>query len=322
MKRRELILAVGALAVAPSLRAQSARKPVRVGVLSSTSPESRSVFWDAFKDEMVKLGWVEGRDLSYVYRYTRGDPTRFGALAAELVAEQPDLIYASTPGAAVAAKRATRDIPIVFGFVGDPVGQGLVASLAKPGGNATGMASLANEVSSKYLELLREVRPQLRRAAVLLASDVTAPTIDRYERAGRTLGIELEFVRIGEPKEFSQAFESIARKRPEGVVVAAVALVTERRQVTERIASLRIPAIYVITEFVSDGGLMSYSAELSDNLRRAAGYVDRILKGAKPADLPVEQPRSFELVVNLKAAKAQGITIPQALLIRATRTIE
>lgn len=315
-------LALAALASPMLLHAQPARKPVRIGVLSSTTPEARSVFWDAFRDEMVKLGWAEGRDLSYVYRYTRGDPTRFDALAAELVAEKPDLIFAASQGASVAAKRATRDIPIVFGFVADPVGAGLVASLAKPGGNVTGLSNLAIEVSSKYLELLREVQPATRRVAVLLPKEGSARSTEAFERASRALGIEVDLVRIGDAREFGKAFELMARKRPDGVVVAAGVLLSARRQVTERLASLRVPAIYLVTEFVSDGGLMSYSAELVDNLRRAAGYVDRILKGAKPADLPVEQPRSFELVINLKAAREQGIKIPQSLLIRATRVIE
>lgn len=323
MNRRLIFqLALAALASPALLHAQPSRKPARVGVLSSTAPETRSVFWDAFRNEMAKLGWTEGRDLAYVYRYARGDQSRFDTLSAELVAEKPDLIFATTGNAAVAVKRATRDIPIVFGFVGDPVGAGLVASLAKPGGNATGMASLGIEVSSKYLQLLKEVRPQLRRVAVLLAGDASARTIDGYERAGRTLGIDLDLVKIDDPKDFGRAFESIARKRPEGVVVAAGLLVIERRMVSERVASLRVPAIYPITEFVSAGGLMSYSAELADNLRRAAGYVDRILKGAKPADLPVEQPRNFELVINLRAAQEQGIRIPQSLLLQATRTID
>lgn len=285
-------------AAAPSF-GQPSRKPVRIGVLSSTSPEARSTFWDAFKDEMAKLDWIEGLDLSYIYRYTRGDPTRFDALAAELVAEKPDLIYASSVGAAVAAKRATRDIPIVFGFVSDPVGAGLVASLAKPGGNATEMSSLAIEVSSKYLELLREIRPQMRRAAVLATKDNPRMAAE-IERAGRALKIEVDFVIVGDQTEIGQALDSIARKRPEGIVVAGPGLLIERRRIAERFASLRIPAIYPVTEFVTAGGLMSYSADLSDNLRRAAGYVDRILKGAKE----------------------QGIKIPQSLLIRATRVIE
>lgn len=324
MKRREALLAAGALVAAPLLRAQSARKPARVGVLSSTTPETRSTFWDAFRSEMTRLGWNEGRDLNYLIRYTRGDFTRFDALAAELVAEKPDVIYASTSPAALAAKRATRDIPIVFGYVGDPVELGLVASLSHPGGNVTGMASLGIELSAKYLELLKEIQPALRRVSVLAPVGIrTSSTLKHIARAGQSAGVKVVPIEIAGIAEIDTAFKALASTRPDSVVVlAAGGLIVEAKQIAERMTRLRIPAVYNLPEMVAAGGLMSYGADLADNLRQAAGYVDRILKGAKPADLPVEQPTKFELVINLRAAKAIGIAIPRSMLVRATRVIE
>ena len=321
-RRRFIVWALAASVLAPlATFAQRAGKPARVAVLSSSTPETRSTFWDAFRGEMKRLGWTEGQDLVYVYRYTRGDSARFDALAAELVAEKPDLIYASSVGGALAAKRATREIPIVFGFVSDPVGLGLVASLARPGGNATGFSSLGDEVSAKYLELLKEVQPKLRRVSVLAREGSGSLLFTQVELAGHAAGIEVNAVAVDDLDRISQAFQSLARQRPDGVVVQP-AFIVEARQVAERMAKLRVPAIYSIPEMVAAGGLMSYGAETADNLRRAAGYVDRILKGANPADLPVQQPQSFELVVNLKAARAQGIKIPQSVLLRATKVIE
>ena len=328
MNRRKLLQIFGAAFVVASgsALAQASRKPARVAVLSSTNPEIRSTFWQAFKDEMTKLGWVEGRDVVYIYRYTRGDSTRFDALAGELVAEKPDLIFTGSLGAALAAKRATREIPIVFGYINDPVGSGLVASLARPGGNVTGFSGQGTELSGKYIELLREIQPGLRRVSFLttsLGTPSSAAMFKQVEQAGRAMRVEVEAIEVTGLDRISEAFNTLARKRPDGVVVNTTpTLLTELSQIAERMTSLRIPAVYTLAEAVVAGGLMSYAAQLADNYRRAASYVDRILKGAKPADLPVQQPVAFALVVNLKTAKAQGIRIPQSVLLRADRVIE
>jgi ABC-type uncharacterized transport system substrate-binding protein len=324
MKRRDLVLAAGALAAASLLHAQPARKPVRIGVMSSTSPEARTVYWDAFRNGMTKLGWIEGRDVTYLYRYARGDSTRFEALAAELVAQKPDLLFSGTQGGALALKKATRDIPVVFGFVADPVGSGLVASLARPGGNVTGLTGTSVEMRAKGLELLKEIRPQLRVVAVVVTRTGNGErTFGEIEQAARPLGIKVEpvWVAVAAQEELDTALASLAGKHFDGLLFQTGGMLA-RGKVAARMTELKLPAIYSLSEIVVSGGLMSYGVDLADNYRRAAGYADRILKGAKPADLPVEQPEKFDLVVNLKAARAQGITIPQSILLRATRVIE
>jgi len=323
MNRRNLLIGVAA-SLTLGIRnapAQPARKPARIGVLSSSNPETRSSFWEKFTEGMTKLGWVEGRDVTYVYRYSRGDTKRFPALAAELVAEKPDLIFAGTQSAAVAARRSSNTIPIVFAYVQDPVGGGLVASLARPGANATGLASLGTDISVKHLELLKEIQPQLRRAAVVVAATpLGQERLDVLEPAARVIGIRLEVVRFAATDEIDRVLERMAHSRPDGVLMYAS--VIERRKIAAHMAKLRLPAVYALSEMVVAGGLISYGAELGDNYRRAADYVDKILKGAKPADLPVQRPVTFELVVNLKAAREQGIRIPQSILVRADRVIE
>jgi len=311
-----------ALAVPLRLHAQSARKPARIGVLSSTSPESRSTFWEAFKDGMAKRGWIEGRDVTYIYRYARGDSSRFDALAAELVAEKPDVIFASTQSAALAVKRATREIPIVFALVNEPVETGLVASLARPGGNATGLTGASVETRTKTLELLREIVPKLRRIAVLVSpGELGKQDLRSVELAARTMHIDVDAMIVGNQDELNKALQWLGGKRPDGVLLLVTGVIT-RGDVAKRMTELRLPAIYHIAEWVRAGGLISYGVELSDNFRRAAEYVDRILKGTKPGDLPVQQPTVFELAVNLKTARAQGLTIPQSVLLRATTLIE
>lgn len=324
MSRRRVLHLLLALIGIPSLAyAQPARKPVRVGVLSSASPEARSTYWDAFKNGMAKLGWVEGRDVSYVYRYTRGDSTRFKALASELVSEKPDLIFAGTQTAALAVKSATREIPIVFAFVTDPVGSGLVASLARPGGNATGLSGTSIEMTTKGLELLKEIHPQLRRVAIWVPrGEFWQQMVGEMEQAARPRGIQIEAVVVGNQDEMEKSLQSVAGKRVDGAMFHATGMMVARQRIAARMAELRLPAIYPFSEIVAAGGLISYGVEIADNYRRAAGYVDRILKGAKPADLPVEQPSTFELVVNRKAAHALGIKIPQSVLLRATSVIE
>ncbi len=323
MNRRSLLIGAAA-SLMFGIRngvAQPARKPARIGVLSSADPDFRSAFWERFTQGLARLGWVEGRDVAFVYRYSRGDSKRFPALAAELVAEKPDLIFAGTQPAAVAVRRATNTIPIVFAYAQDPVGGGLVASLARPGGNATGLASLSTDISAKHLELLKEIQPQLRRAAVVVAATPLGQArLDVLEPAARTIGVRLDVVRFAAIDEVDRVLEHMAYSRPDGVLMYGSAV--DRRKIAAYLAKLRLPAVYAFSEMVAAGGLISYGAELGDNYRRAADYVDKILKGAKPADLPVQRPVTFELVVNLKAAKEQGIRIPQSILVRADRVIE
>ena len=324
IQRRRLVFSSAALAALAltSAFAQPVRKPARIGVLSSTSPDARSSFWFAFKDGMAKLGWIEGRDVNYIYRYTRGDSTRFDALAAELVAEKPDLIFAGSQSAAVSAKRATREIPIVFGMAVEPVTSGLVANLARPGGNATGLTGISVETRAKTLELLREIRPQARQVAVVIApGEIGRQTLMHIEQAARSVGIEVRPLFVGNPVELDKSLQALADTRPDGVLFLGTGM-TSRQKVTRRMTELKLPAIYFLSEMVVAGGLASYGAELSDNFRRAANFADRILKGAKPADLPVEQPTKFELFVNQKTAREQGIKIPQSVLLRATKVIE
>jgi putative ABC transport system substrate-binding protein len=321
---RRLFFQLSLVVLAPPLRlhAQSARKPARIGVLSSTSPEARSTFWEVFKDGMAKRGWIEGRDVTYVYRYARGDSSRFDLLATELVAEKPDVIFASTQLAALAVKRATRDIPIVFTNVNEPVETGLVASLARPGGNATGLTGATVETRTKTLELLREIVPKLRRIAVLVSpGELGKQDLRGIEIAARALHVEVDAMVVANPDELRKALQSLGAKRPDGVLLLVTGVVT-RGEVAQRMTELRLPAIYFISEMVTAGGLISYGVDLSDNFRRAAEYVDRILKGTKPGDLPVQQPTVFHLAVNLKTARAQGLTIPQSVLLRATTVIE
>jgi putative ABC transport system substrate-binding protein len=320
--RRRLLLAASALLSAPLLHAQVQRRPARIGVLSSNTPEARSHFWDAFRQGMLKLGWVEDRDVTYFYRYTRGNPRRFDELAQELVAEKPDLLFAGTGAAALAAKRATRDVPIVFAFALDPVESGLVASLAKPGGNATGLTGNSLELRTKLLELLKEVRPRLRRVAVVVArTGLGQEVYGHTARAASAMGIELRAIEMDTAVDVVKAFDIVAQMKPDAVIWQAPVMLS-RQNVAQHAADLQVPTIYSVSEVVEAGGLMSYGVDVADNYRRAAAYVDRILKGDKPADLPVEQPTKFDLVVNLKAARAQGIKIPQSILVRATRVIE
>jgi putative tryptophan/tyrosine transport system substrate-binding protein len=322
MKRRAFILSAASLVLLPSAFGQAVRKPARIGVLSSTSPEARSLFWQKFKNAMTGLGWVEGRDVVYVYRYTRGDPAKFSPLATELVAEKPNLIFGATDRAAVAVKGATSSIPIVFAYVTDPVASGLVATLARPGGNATGLTSLSVETGVKHLELLKELKPRLRRVAVVGATTAVGHrAVEVMRERALSMGADLQFIPYPQTGTPEKVLVDVAGSRADGVLFISFPLI-ERRNFAESIANLRIPAVYGVSEMVEAGGLISYGAEIGDNFRRAAGYVDRILKGAKPADLPVEQPRVFELAVNLKTARDLGMAIPQSILLRATKIIE
>jgi len=328
--RRAFIRTISASLLTASLaaEAQQAAKVARIGYLAndpSTSPYLRETFLQGLRD----LGYVEGRNLVIEYREAEGKADRLPALAAELVALKVDVILAggSTLGARV-AKQATSTIPIVFAAVGDPVESGLVTSLARPDGNVTGLSSLAPELVGKRLELLTQAVPGVSRVAVLWFPGALGERTDKVmlreaEAAARGLGVRLQFAEARDPADFDRAFSDMTSAHAGALtLLPSNPFLREHRRLVDLAAKNRLPAVYTSREFVDAGGLMSYGANQPDLFRRAATYVDKILKGAKPGDLPVEQPRKFELVINLKAAKALGLTIPLSVLGRADHIIE
>jgi putative tryptophan/tyrosine transport system substrate-binding protein len=320
-------LLLGGLFSPVAAEAQQAAKVARIGYLAinlAASPHQHEAFRQGLRD----LGYVEGRNLVIEYRDAEGKFERLPALAAELVALKVDVILAVSTLAALAAKQATRTIPIVFGGAGDPVASGLVTSLARPGGNVTGLSILAPELVGKCLEQLKQAVPGVSRVAVLWHPGAMGEHMDKdmlkeADVAARALGVRLQFVEARGPADFDRAFSDMTRARAGALtVLASPMFISERRRLVDLAAKNRLPAVYPWREGVDAGGLMSYGANLADLFRRAATYVDKILKGAKPADLPVEQPTKFELVINLKAAKTLGLTIPQSLLGRADQVIQ
>jgi putative ABC transport system substrate-binding protein len=323
MNRRAFLLGlVSAVTLSPL--ATSAEPPARrIGLLMTTTPVAASHIAAAFADGLRELGHVEGKDVIFEYRWAEGKPERFAEMAAELVRHKVDVIVASSQAPALAAKRATQTIPIVMVNATDPVEAGLVASLARPGGNVTGLSQqLTPEIRAKQLQLLKEALPKISRVAVLWSA---ATTVGRgeYEAAGRALGLRIQFVEVRGADDLGRAFAALAGERIAAVLVPGdMLLFTERRRVAALAREHRLPGIYSLREFTEAGGLMSYSARISEQFRRAAGYVDKILRGANPATLPVESPTQYELVVNLKTAKALGLTIPQSVLVRADEIIQ
>ena len=287
-----------------------------------------STLQEAFRQGLRDLGYVEGRNLVIEYRDAEGKVERLPALAAELVALKVDVIVASGTLAALAAKQATRTLPIVFSPAADPVASGLVTSLARPGGNVTGLSLLNSELVGKWLEQLKQAIPGVSRVAVLWQPGAFGERTEKdmlkgAEVAARALGVQLQFVEARGPEDFDRAFSDMTRARAGALtVLGSTMFVSERRRLVDLAAKNRLPAVYNVREFVDAGGLMSYGPNLADLFRRAATYVDKILKGAKPGDLPVEQPTKFELVINLKTAKALGLTIPQSVLVRADEVIQ
>jgi putative tryptophan/tyrosine transport system substrate-binding protein len=317
-----ILVAVVLLAVGVIAEAQQPKKVPRIGLLVPSSASSDSTGRDAFLQGLRDLGYVEGKNIAIEYRYTEGELDRLPDLAAELVRLNVDVIVTAAISSVRAAKKATATIPIVF-VVGDAVDSGLVSSLARPGGNATGLTFLAPELDGKRLELLKEAFPKVTRVAFLWR--VPAARADLFKEAeavAKTLGLRLQSVGVRGPDDFESAFKAAKSGGAEALIVIANPLAnTYRARIVDLAAKNRLPGIYPSTTFVEDGGLMSYAPDIVDNWRRAAIYVDKILKGAKPADLPVEQPKKFEFVINLKAAKQIGVTIPPNVLARATRII-
>ncbi len=320
-----LVVALSILAAPLVVDAQPAGKVYRIGYLSS-GPATSNLYREAFQQGLRELGWVEGQNIVTDYRFAEGRLDRLPDLAAELVQLKVDVIVASPTPAAVAAKNATGTVPIVMWGVGDPVGLGLIASLARPGGNVTGLSfSVGMDTFGKGLELLREAVPKVRRVAVLSnpANPAHALAINNVKVAARSLRVQLQLVEARGPNEFDGAFAVMAKERVAAVLVLADSVfVFQRARLADLAARNRLPSMHGNRENVEAGGLMSYGPTNVDALRRAASFVDKIFKGAKPADLPVEQPTKFELVINLKTAKALGLTIPQSLLLRADQVIE
>ena len=327
MDRRAFIaMMVGGLLTAPlAAGAQQAAKIFRIGYLA-TNPTPH--FQEAFRQGLRDLGYVEGRNLVIEDRDAERKFERLPALAAELVALKVDVIVASGTPAALAAKQATRTLPIVFTSIADPVTSRLVTSLARPGGNLTGFSVLAPELVGKCLEQLKQAIPAVSRVAVLwhpgaMTERTDKDMLKRAEVAAQALGVRLQVLEARGPADFDTAFTEMTRARADALaVLTSSMLFGERRRLVGLAAKNRLPAVYPWREGVDAGGLMAYGPDLADLLRHAATYVDKILKGAKPADLPVQQPTKFELVINLKAAKALGLTVPPLLLLRADQVIQ
>jgi ABC-type uncharacterized transport system substrate-binding protein len=322
MKRREFIFLLGATLAARAARAEQKAMPV-IGYLSSTVPTP--AWLAAFRQGLGETGYVEGQNVAFEFRKAEGSYDRLPAMAADLVDRKVDVIVAGGPPAALAAKSATSTIPIVFGGVGDPVGTGLVASLARPGGNLTGISEMTTDLMSKRLELLSELVPQTTLIALLVnPNDANAkPFVREVQEAGRTKGVQLPILKASNESEIDAAFASLVELHAGALIVVPDAFFSSRREQIVALASRHaVPAIYHLRELAAVGGLISYGVSLTANFRQAGIYAGRILKGAKPADLPVQQPTTFELVINLKTAKALGLTIPQSLLARATEVIE
>ena len=324
MRRRKFITLLGGAAVWPlAARAQEPGKVYTIGRFSAGEPipHLRDVFVHAFR----ALGWIEGKNVVYEDRYAENRLDRLPDLAAELVRLKVDVITAAGTLAPIAAKRATATIPIVMTSAGDPLGSGLVASLARPGGNVTGLSLMAPELGGKRLELLKEIRPGLSRAAVLwnVANPYSALVFKETEQAAQVLKIQVQSLEVRNPGDLDSALDAATRHHASALITVEDPLtLNHRQQIADFAAKNRLLAIYGLREFADAGGLMAYGAQISDLMRRSTGYVDKIFKSAKPADLPVEQPTKFDLVINLKTAKALGLEVPPSLLARADEVIE
>jgi putative tryptophan/tyrosine transport system substrate-binding protein len=318
-----LVACLGPLGLPSPVDAQQPVSPRRIGVLlAAFSPESKEA--QAFRQGLRDAGYLEGRDVVIEWRSADGDYARLPALAADLVQRKVDVIFADTTLATRAVKHATSTIPVVFALPADPVGSGLVASLAHPGGHVTGLSTILTDLAAKQLQLLKEVIPRLSRVAVLWDPDQLwhAKAIEELKAVAPSLSIQLSIVGARTPVEFGPAFPAVSRAQATALYLPDSPLFVANRTTLLKLASKsRLPAIFSERKWVDEGGLMSYGANYVDQLRRAAGYVDKILKGAKPGDLPIEEPTRLELVVNLKTAKALGLTIPESILLRADEVI-
>jgi putative ABC transport system substrate-binding protein len=327
MNVMRLTLCAMLFALCVPAQAQQATKIPRIGYLAATSPSINPTRNEAFRQGLLDLGYIEGKNIVIVieWRFAEGKPDRLPTLAAELVRLKVDVIVSGGSTANRAAKDATNTIPIIMSQDNDPVANGFVASLARPGGNITGLATLRSELSGKRLELLTEIVPKLSRVAVLGSSSNpgNAQSLKETELAAGAFGVKLQYLDVFGLRDIESAFGAASNGRANAVLVLASPILNSRRTLVAKLAiKRRLPAVYDRREFVEDGGLMSYGVSVVDLDRRVATYVDKILKGAKPAELPVEQPKKFELVINLKTAKQIGLTIPPNVLVRADQVIK
>ena len=326
MRLNHRVIQFGVVAMLLSLsvpvEAQQTAKVARIGFLDSSTASGTAGLVDAFRQEMRKLGWIEGKNITIEYRFAEQKNERLPELAADLVRLKIDLIMVGGNASALAAKSASTTIPIVMANVADPIGLGLVASLARPGGNVTGSSSLAPELNTKRLEILKDVIPKLVRVGLLRPP--ASLQLEELRPAALSLKLKLEEIETqADTKDLEIAFQTAKQKQVEAVMTTVNrSFFSERKRIVELAGKYHLPAIYSQKEFVDVGGLMSYGTDLTDLYRRAAGYVDKILKGAKPADLPVQQATKFEFVINLKAAKQIGLTIPTNVLERANQVIK
>ncbi len=319
-----ILVAVVLLALGVIAEAQQTGKIFRIGFLDTSTASGSAVLMDAFRQEMRKLGWIEGKNVAIEYRFAEQKPERLPELAVDLVRLKVGLIVVSGTPPALAAKNATTTIPIVMANVADPVGQGLVASLARPGGNVTGNSGLAFELDTKRLEILKDVVPKLARVGFLRLPSGSDPQVKEIRPAAVALKLKLEEIETQpDAKGLESAFQT-AKQKQVGAIMTATSRIffAERKRIVELAGKNRLPAIYFQKEFVDEGGLMSYGADYVELYRRAAVYVDKILKGAKPADLPVQQATKFEFIINLKAAKQIRLTVPPEVLARANKVIK
>ncbi len=325
MKRREFITILGGAAVAWPLaaRAQQPAKTYRIGMLETVSPALNAAQLDAFRKGLRELGYVEGQTYTIEYRSADGQAERFPDLAAELVRLGVDLIVTRGTPATIAARNATGTIPVVMASVGEPLL--VVDSLARPGSNVTGLSAFVNVMTSKRLELTKELVPAISRIALFhnMSNPVAPPQWEETKTAARSLGIQTELLDVRSREDIGRAFETALRQRVDALLVGVDGLIQANRQMIADLAvQNRLPTVYAGREYVEAGGLLSYGVSYPDLYRRAATYVDKIFKGAKPADLPIEQPTKFELIINLKTAKAIGLMVPESFLLRADEVIE
>ena len=324
MRRRQFVILLGGAAAWPlAARAQQPAMPT-IGFLGAASASTQTKWTAAFVQRLRELGWIEGRTVSIEYRWAEGRSDRYTEIAAEFVKLNVNVIDAVGNEAAIAAKQVTSVIPIVFAVAGDPVGTGLVASLARPGGNVTGLSLQFTDLAGKQLELFREVVPGLRRLAIMANISSHAAVLEMHEvqTTARTLGLEVSTLEIRRAEDISPAFEALKSRADALYVCGDPLLNTNRIRLNTLAAAARLPTMEPFREHVEAGGLMSYGANFPDLFRRSGDYVDKILRGAKPADIPVEQPTKFDLVINLTTAKALGLTVPPSLLARADEVIE
>ena len=323
--RRRTFLSFGLAAIPFAAQAQQAPKVVRIGVLVPASPAYFKVRFKAFQDGLAELGYVEGRNLRFDFRYAEGSPERMRDMARELVSAKVDLIFTASGRAVLAAKDASRSVPIVFGTVEDPLASGIVDSLARPLGNATGLSALAPGLSGKRVELLKEAFPRLSRVAFLWSPLTRGAEVNLKEAqaAADALGLQLQPHQVRERKDFERIFEALVKDRAEAIVTTPDPAINSHGTLIVGFANKhRLPAMYAAPEFLEAGGMMTYAPSYKEMWRRAASFADKILRGARPSDLPVELPTKLELIVNLKTARALGINLSTSILVRADQVIE